>query len=223
MPSVLIIDDNGEILSANKAYLTGQGFDVTCADTGIKALACLNENKYDCIVLDILLPDIDGYAICKAARTVTEAPIIFLSCMEDTDDKIKGLASGGDDYMTKPYHLSELSARLRALLRRSEIYDDNGSCVNRHNRMIQTKEKSVLLSQKEFELFLLLYENPNTVFSKEEIFEKIWHGISDIRTVAVHIMRLRRKIEFAKNDVGQIENSYGTGYYFALPNSEESI
>lgn len=222
MPSILLIDDNAEILSSNKNYLTGQGFSVTCADTGIKALACLNEQQYDCIVLDVLLPDMDGYTLCKAARTITNAPILFLSCMEEADDKIIGLESGGDDYMTKPYNMNELSARVSALLRRSEINMTlrDGTLIDRRNRIIQTNEKSVFLSQKEFELFLLLHDNPKSVFSKEEIFEKIWNGSSDIGTVAVHIMRLRRKIKFAENQIGQIENSYGTGYYFSPPEFE---
>src|SRR5215510_13204332 len=114
MANILLIDDNDEILSANQSYLAKQGFNVTCADTGIRAIACLNENQYDCIVLDILLPDLDGFSICKAARTITNAPILFLSCLEETDDKVRGLKLGGDDYMTKPYSLEELAARINA-------------------------------------------------------------------------------------------------------------
>ena len=95
MRKILLIDDNEEILSVNESHLTRQGFHVTCTDTGIKALALLKDNKYDCIVLDILLPDLDGFTICKAARTITDTPILFLSCLEEADDKVKGLMAGG--------------------------------------------------------------------------------------------------------------------------------
>ena len=102
MSRILFIDDNEEILSINKSHLTGQGFDVTCADTGINALALLKDNQYDCIVLDILLPELDGFTLCKAARTITDTPILFLSCLEEADDKVNGLMAGGDDCLTKP-------------------------------------------------------------------------------------------------------------------------
>jgi len=120
MPDILLVDDNDEILTANREYLDALGFSITCADTGIKAISCLNENQYDCIVLDILLPDLDGFTICEAARTITDTPILFLSCLDETDNKVKGLMSGADDYMAKPYSLKELAARIHTLLRRTE-------------------------------------------------------------------------------------------------------
>jgi len=222
MPNILIIDDNTEILSANESHLADDGFCVTAADTGIKAMAALNEKQFDCIVLDVLLPDIDGFAICKAARTVTNAPIIFLTCMDDLDDKLKGLMAGGDDYMTKPYSLKELSARILAQLRRGEIIHSQGHdgfCIDTHNRMIRAGEKNVFLSEKGFDLFMLFYQNPMTVFSKEEIFEKVWKSTkTNPGTVAVHILKLRRKLD--EETIGCIENDYGTGYRFVPPGSE---
>lgn len=225
MPGVLIIDDNEDIQSANSVYLTGQGFDVTCADTGIKALACLNDNQYDCIVLDVLLPDLDGFTLCKAARTITDTPILFLSCLEEADDKVKGLMAGGDDYMTKPYSLKELAARIQTLMRRGE-HKEEPPCdfyIDRDNKIIHVLGKNVLFSEREFKLFLLLWENPKTVFSKEDLLTKIWYGNAESGVVAVLVLKLRRKIEFAESVIGRIENDYGSGYHLTPPDTEEPV
>ena len=222
MQNILIIDDNLEILSANEAYLADDGYCVTAVDTGIKAIAALNEKHYDCIVLDILLPDLDGFAICKAARTVTDSPIIFLTCLDDLDDKLKGLMSGGDDYMTKPYSLKELSARIRAQFRRGEIIgrqETGGFYIDADNRMIHTDGKNIFLSEKEFNLFMLFHNNPMKYISKEDIFEQVWKGAkTNPETVAVHILKLRRKMD--SETVGSIETNYGKGYRF-IPSGTE--
>lgn len=219
---ILIIDDNSEILSANTDYLTRQGFAVTCVDTGIKALAVLNEKQYDCIILDVLLPDLDGFTICKAARTITDAPVLFLSCLDESDDKVKGLMSGGDDYMTKPYSLKELTARIRALIRRSERkqHFSGDFYIDYENKIIRANGKNVLLSEKEFALFLLFYENPQKIISKEEILSKIWRDNAETGAVAVLVLKLRRKIEFAEKEIGRIESNYGTGYRLTSPDAE---
>jgi len=223
MPDILVVDDTPEILAANVSHLTEQGFDVTAVGTGAAAMVRLGEKQFDCIVLDILLPDMDGYAICKAAREITDTPIIFLSCLDEVDDKIKGLMTGGDDYMTKPYSLEELTARVHARIRSGKrrvslqgagIHIDHEACI------IQTCGRSVFLSQKEFDLFLLLHENPRRVFSKEELLERVWRPGVDMGTVAVHIMKLRRKIGFAERQIGRIETGYGEGYYLEPPRSE---
>jgi DNA-binding response OmpR family regulator len=223
MPNILLVDDNEDILTANRDYLTKQGFDITCADTCIKALSCLNQNTYDCIVLDILLPDLDGYAICKAARTITNTPILFLSCLEEPDDKIKGLTSGGDDYMTKPYSLRELAARINAMLRRERSHELPGEdfYIDRDNKIIHALGKNILLSVREFNLFLLFFENQGKVFSKEEILSNVWYGNAEIGVVAVMVLKLRRKLTFAESVIGSIENSYGTGYRLTPPQTEE--
>jgi DNA-binding response OmpR family regulator len=222
MPDILLIDDNEELQSLNLSHLTAQGFSVTCAYTGIKAIACLNERRYDCIVLDILLPDLDGYAICKAARTETDTPILFLSCLNDSGDKVKGLMTGGDYYMTKPYSLKDLSMCIRALIRQSErpgiprgeLYIDSD------NKVLRVCGKYVLLSAREFKLFKVLYENQDTMFSKEALLEAVWHNKADAGVVAVMILKLRRKIEFAECIIGSVENTYGTGYRFVPPKME---
>ena len=220
MQSVLVVDDNPEILSANVSHLSGQGFGVTAADTGMRAIALLNEKRFDCIVLDVLLPDIDGFAVCKAVRTVTDTPIIFLTCMDELDDKVKGLLTGGDDYMTKPYSLKELTVRIHAILRREEriVKRRAGNFyIDKRERMIHTPDKNVFLSHKEFELFLLFSENPNKVFSKNDLLERLWPESANAGTVAVHIMKLRRKLAFAEPYVGSIENAYGMGYLLKPP------
>lgn len=223
MLNILIVDDNEEILSANKNYLTEHKYAVTCADTGIKALAYLNQNKYDCILLDVLLPDLDGFTLCKAARTITDTPILFLSCLEEADDKVKGLMAGGDDYMTKPYSLKELKARIEAIMRRGSEKPQGDFYIDCFNKLIHAKGKNVLLSEREFNLFLLFYENPGKVFSKEELLDKIWFGNAEHGVVAVLVLKLRRKIEFAENIIGRIENGYGTGYYLAPIENEEQL
>jgi len=223
MNKILLIEDNPEIQEANRDYLTGKGYQVDIAMDGKAAIALLKSRKYDCIVLDILLPDMDGYAVCKATRTLTDAPIIFLSCLDEVDDKIKGLLTGGDDYMTKPYSLEELTARIHARIRSSQRRapsQDGGVHIDYEACIIQTCGRSVFLSQKEFDLFLLLHEKPRRVFSKEELLERLWRPGADVGTVAVHVMKLRRKIGFAEEQIGRIETGYGEGYYLEPPRPE---
>jgi len=227
MPNILLIDDCPEILELNMTHLASEGYNVTTADTGMKAAVYLNEKHYDCIVMDIKLPDIDGFSLCKAARSVTTAPIIFLSCMDAPSDKIKGLMLGGDDYMTKPYSLDELTARIHAHIRREQNngrYSSFGEVyVDKKNRMVQTPEKNVFLTQKELELFLLLFENPDQKFTKKEIRKALWSVNTDVGTVAVHILKLRRKLAFAKPYIGVIENDYKHGYYLSRRNIVEGL
>jgi len=219
MPKILVVDDNPEILDLNTSHLSKEGFDITTADTGTKAITLLKQNQYDCIILDIMLPDADGYAICKAARSLTNAPIIFLSCLDSPDDKVRGLMIGGDDYMTKPYSLKELSARVHVHLRREKpkaLYTSGAVSIDKDNRIIHTPEKYVLLSQKEYDLFMLLFENTGKVYTKEEIYNNLWQSAkTDISTVAVHILKLRRKLGFAAPYIGTIKTCESGGYYLA--------
>lgn len=224
MPEILLIDDNKEILDANASYLSKNGFDVTVADSGLEATALISSQEFDCIVLDILLPDLDGYAICKAARTVTDTPILFLSCLDEIDDKTHGFMIGGDDYMTKPYSLRELAARVHALVRRNEranviaAKEQDDFYIERSQRLIHTKQQSAILSKKEFELFLLFYDNPGVLFSKEAILNEIWKNSGTSQhTVTVHVTRLRKKIAFAEGAIGRISSAYGNGYRLTPP------
>jgi len=222
MRKILLVDDNEEILSVNESHLTRQGFNVTCADTGIKAIALLKDNQYDCIVLDVLLPDLDGFTICKAARTITDTPILFLSCLEEADDKVKGLMAGGDDYMTKPCSLKELTARINAMLRRKGTREERVAevSIDRDTKIINALGKNVLLSEREFNLFILFFENKGKSFSKEELLERIWYGNAELSVVTSLVLRLRRKIEFAENVIGQIKSEYGKGYCLMPPKTK---
>ena len=227
MPNMLVIDDMPEILTANTSHFSALGYNVTAAGNGAEAIARLNENQYDCIVLDILMPDMDGYAVCQAARSLTDAPIIFLSCLDQIDDKIRGLMTGGDAYMTKPYSLDELAAHVHAMIRRGGMgrtQKDDEFSIDRNNRIIQTSSKNVLLSQKEYELFILLYENPMKVFTKQELMERVWREDGmDTGAVAVYISKLRRKLDFAARHIGVIDNEYGTGYRLIPPETEGPV
>ncbi|MCL2220583.1 MAG: response regulator transcription factor [Chitinispirillia bacterium] len=223
MATVLLVDDNDEILEANRACLAEQGLVVECADTGIKALDCLRSKRYDCIVLDILLPDLDGFAICKAARTLTDVPILFLSCLEETADKVKGLTAGGDDYMAKPYSLEEFCARVQALMRRGERLErdklSDGFYVDRENRLIHALGKTVFLTEREFMLFELLHGNPGVQFSNENLLNDIWQGNAGSSAVKALASRLRQKIEFAEEVLGRVTTYYGAGYCLTPPRS----
>jgi len=216
MQSVLMIDDNLEMLEVNSSHLSDEGFDVTSVSTSVNAILYLKERQYDCIIMDVMMPDIDGFTLCQIVRALTKAPIIFLTCLDTLEDKVKGLMAGGDDYMTKPYSLQELSARIYAHLRREKIagahIQKNGAIVDYENRAIQTSEKRVFLSPKEFALFTMLYGDKGKVFSKKELFEAIWPNNKDIGVVAVYILKLRRKLDFAKLYLGEIQNSYNNGY-----------
>ena len=225
MPNILLIDDSPEILAVNRSHLKTEGFDVTCANTGTTAISRLKEAQYDCIVLDVMLPDIDGFTLCETIRTITHAPVIFLTCKDDVDDKVKGLMIGANDYITKPYSLKELTARILVRLRHGQRNDRQTAfgqvIIDSENRMIHTPEKNVFLSQKEFDLFLLLFENPERVFSKEELFQTLWPHGTDVGTVAVHVLKLRRKLRFAAPYIGVIENHYKFGYYLTPPAARE--
>jgi len=219
---ILLVDDNEEILFANKNYLTAQGYNVDCAETGAGALACLSENRYDCIVFDVLLPDFDGFALCKSARAVTDTPILFLSCLDESEDKVKGLMAGGDDYMSKPYSLKEFGARILALMRRDSRKDkpQGNFYIDRETRIIHVLGKNVLLSEREFLLFELLYNNPKKSFSREKLLKIIWQGGAELGVVATLVSRLRRKIEFAESVIGKITSTYGTGYCLISKNRQ---
>lgn len=209
--SLLAVDDDADILRTNKIYLEARGYQVDTAENGVDALTLLRENQYDCVLLDVLLPDLNGFALCRKVRTLTSAPILFLSCMDDEEDKIKGLMAGGDDYITKPYSMKELAARVHAQVRRSSM---KGFAIDHKGRGISVEGRYLPLAQKEFDLLLYLLANPNRVLPAPELYENVWQtGRQDTaNTVAVHIGRLRRKLEEYENGPGRIETVRGEGY-----------
>lgn len=215
---LLAVDDEPDILRTNRRYLESRGFQVDSAVCAHDALELLKKQSYDCILLDVLLPDMNGFALCKAVRALTSAPILFLSCMDDEEDKIRGLMAGGEDYITKPYSLKELAARVYVQVRRGTM---KGFAIDHQNQIIQVENRIIALAQKEFELFLFLMGNPGRILSAEEMYREVWHtGKPDAaNTVAVHMTRLRRKLEETESVIGKIETIRGEGYRY-LPKSE---
>lgn len=215
---LLAVDDEPDILRTNRRYLEARGYQVDAAVCAHDALELLKKQSYDCILLDVLLPDMNGFVLCEAVRALTSAPILFLSCMDDEEDKIKGLMAGGEDYITKPYSLKELAARVYAQLRRSTM---KGFAIDHHNQLLRVDNRIIPLAQKEFELFLFLMGNPWRILSAAELYQEVWHtGKPDsANTVAVHITRLRHKLEDEEKTIGRIETVRGEGYRF-VPKAE---
>lgn len=215
---LLAVDDEPDILRTNRRYLEARGYQVDTADCAAAALELLKKQSYDCILLDVLLPDMNGFALCEAVRGLTSAPILFLSCMDDEEDKIKGLMAGGEDYITKPYSLKELAARVYAQVRRGAM---KGFSIDHQNQLLRIDNRIIPLAQKEFELFLFLLGNPGRILSAAELYREVWHtGKPDsANTVAVHITRLRRKLEDVGDMIGRIETVRGEGYRF-IPKKE---
>ena len=213
MSKILFIEDNPEIYEINQKYLNQQGFDTFVATGGKAALSLLDKHSFDCIVLDVLLPDTDGFALCAPIREKTAAPVIFLTCLDDTEDKIKGLMLGGDDYMTKPHDMKELAARIRVQLRRaSEV------SLTPEQNAITIGKNIVQFSPKEFAIFQFLYENRGKVFTAEEIYARLWPGeVPDDNSIAVFIKRIREKTAGYEGLIGQIVNRYNKGYALSAP------
>ncbi|WP_125140345.1 response regulator transcription factor [Clostridium transplantifaecale] len=210
---LLAVDDEPDILRTNQKYLESRGYRVDTAACAKDGLELLRRYSYDCILLDVLLPDLNGFELCKAVRAITSAPILFLSCMDDEEDKIRGLMSGGDDYITKPYSLKELAARVYAQVRRSVM---KGFTIDHQQQSLTVGNRVILLSQKEFDVFLYLLGNPGRILSPEELYREVWRtGLPDTtNSIAVHIARLRKKLGDAGHLVGTIETIRGEGYLF---------
>lgn len=234
---ILIVDDEQEIREIIYLYLSREGFEVISTEDGQKACEFCQLVKPDLIILDILLPAIDGIEVCKKLRKITEVPIVFLSCKNEDIDKILGLTVGGDDYITKPFSPRELVARVKAHLRRSSLLPPNedeksvlkypGLEIDLHSHTVLVNNHPVALSAKEFELLAFLAQNPNRVFYTDQIFRLVWktHNLDgDIRTVMVHISNLRKKIEKDPADPEFILTVRGIGYKFnAAPRLQTTI
>ena len=208
---LLAVDDEPDILRTNRRYLEARGYQVDTAVCAADALKRLGRQGYDCILLDVLLPDMNGYKLCEAVRSLTSAPILFLSCMDDEADKIKGLMAGGDDYITKPYSLKELAARVYAQIRRNSM---KGFVIDHQNQLLQIDNRIIPLAQKEFELFLFLLGNSGRILSAAELYQEVWRtGKADAaNTVAVHIRHIREKIEINPREPKYLKVVWGVGY-----------
>ena len=230
MSRILIIEDEEAIAELEKDYLEMSGFEVIIETDGEAGLKQALENDHALVILDLMLPGIDGFTICKEIRQKKNIPIIMVSAKKDDIDKIKGLGLGADDYMTKPFSPSELVARVNAHLARYErlvgtgAVDDNkiieirGLKIDITARRVYVDGEEKILTTKEFDVLTFLAQNPNHVYTKEELFRNIWdmESLGGIATVTVHIKKIREKIEKDTGNPQYIETIWGVGYRFKI-------
>lgn len=229
MKYILIVEDERNMAELEKDYLQVNGFKIDIEENGRKALRKGLKIEYDMVILDIMLPDIDGFEVCKRLREKKDIPILFVSAKTDDIDKIRGFGLGADDYITKPFSPSELVARVKAHLSRydrlvgknnkaNEILRVRDLEIDKTARRVFVRGKEIIFTSKEFDLLTFLAAHPNRVFSKEELFQKIWGMkiVGESATVTVHIKKIREKIEGDVGKQGYIETIWGIGYRFRL-------
>ncbi|MCM1253023.1 MAG: response regulator transcription factor [Clostridium sp.] len=229
MSKILIIEDEEAIADLEKDYLELSDFEVTIENTGDAGLARAMSEEFDLVILDLMLPGMDGFEVCKNIREEKNLPIIMVSAKKDDIDKIRGLGLGADDYMTKPFSPSELVARVKAHMARydrlvgsnqkvNDIIEIRGLKIDKTARRVYLDGEEKIFTTKEFDLLTFLAENPNHVYTKEELFREIWDmdSIGDIATVTVHIKKIREKIEFDTTKPQYIETIWGVGYRFKI-------
>lgn len=215
MSDLLFIDDNRDILEANRSYFEEQGFEVTACESGEAAVPLLKKRPFDCIVLDVMMPGMDGYAVCKSIRQNADTPVIFLSCLDQPSDKVRGLMLGGDAYMVKPYDLRELHAQVIACIRRGEkaAVPAADFSIDRDKRIVRLHAHSAILSKKEMTLLVLLLQQPGKTLFKKSLCAALWPGeAADENRLQSLVRNLRRKTDFAASHIGRITSVYGTGY-----------
>jgi DNA-binding response OmpR family regulator len=220
--NILIVDDEKLIVKGLMNSLEQNGFQVYVAYDGKKALEMVNFQQLDLILLDIMLPEIDGITLCKKIREKNDIPIIMLTAKDDYIDKVLGLEFGADDYVTKPFHTRELIARINAVYRRyikkhdeEEVLQVDSFKINILSRTVLKGEREIELTSKEFELLKTLIKSPGRVFTRENLFDIVWNeNIFDTRTVDVHISNLREKVEEDAAKPQLIKTKWGVGYYF---------
>lgn len=227
MSKVLVVDDEKLIVKGIRFSLEQDGMEVSCAYDGEEAIQMAQAEQYDIIILDVMLPKLDGFLVCQQIREFSNVPIIMLTAKGDDMDKILGLENGADDYLTKPFNILELKARIKAITRRVSRKEGNQS----NSHIIQAKDmrldtegrrtyigdREINLTAKEFDIMLLLLQNPNKIYSREKLLTLIWGADypGDVRTVDVHIRRLREKVESNPSDPMYVHTKWGVGYYFA--------
>lgn len=229
MSKILIIEDEVSIAELEKDYLELSGFEVDMEHSGDTGLDKALKNDFDLIILDLMLPGIDGFEICRRIREQKNIPVLMVSAKKEDIDKIRGLGLGADDYITKPFSPSELVARVKAHLARyerligssvksNEVIEIRGLKIDKTARRVYVNGEEKAFTTKEFDLLTFLAENPNHVFKKEELFNKIWdmESLGDIATVTVHIKKIREKIEFNTSKPQYIETIWGVGYRFKV-------
>ncbi len=229
MSRILIVEDEEAIADLEKDYLELSDFEVKIENTGDAGLETALAEEFDLIILDLMLPGMDGFEVCKHIREKKDVPILMVSAKKDDIDKIRGLGLGADDYITKPFSPSELVARVKAHMARysrlvgsghesNDYVEIRGLKIDKTARRVYVDDEEKSFTTKEFDLLTFLAENPNHVFTKEELFRKIWNmdSIGDIATVTVHIKKIREKIEYDTSNPQYIETIWGVGYRFKV-------
>ena len=229
MSKILIIEDEEVIADLERDYLELSGFEVEIKNNGKDGLSEALKGEYSLVILDLMLPEMDGFEVCKRIREERNIPIIMVSAKKEDIDKIRGLGLGADDYMTKPFSPSELVARVKAHLNRydrlvgstqkkNDHIEIRGLQIDKTARRVWVDNEEKAFTSKEFDLLAFLAENPNHVYSKEELFREIWDmdSIGDIATVTVHIKKIREKIEYDSANPQYIETIWGVGYRFKV-------
>lgn len=227
--NILIVEDEESIAELERDYLELSGFCVEVATDGLTGVEKALSGAYNLIILDLMLPDVDGFEICRQVRRESNTPIIMVSAKKDDIDKIRGLGLGADDYMTKPFSPSELVARVKAHLSRyerlvgSNIFDNEvveirGLRIDTTARRVWLNGQEKSFTTKEFDLLTFLAKHPNHVYTKEELFQEIWdmESVGDIATVTVHIKKIREKIEYDTSHPQYVETIWGVGYRFKM-------
>ena len=222
---VLVVDDEKLIVKGVRYSLEQDGMEVDCAYDGEEALQKIKDKEYDIILLDVMLPKLTGFEVCQQVREFSNVPIVMLTAKGEDMDKILGLEYGADDYITKPFNILEVKARLKAIMRRTapkakeeaKVIESKDMRLDCEGRRVYVAGKEINLTAKEFDLLELLILNPNKVYSRENLLKLIW-GLDypgDVRTVDVHIRRLREKIEDNPSEPKYVHTKWGVGYYFA--------
>ena len=222
----LVVDDEKLIVKGIRFSLEQDDIEVDCAYDGEEALEYARSREYDIIFLDVMLPKLTGFEVCQQIREFSNVPIIMLTAKGDDMDKILGLEYGADDYITKPFNILEVKARMKAIMRRTDSKKSSAEVkkelisgevrLDLEGRRCYIEEKEISLTAKEFEVFELLMLNPNKVYSRDELLKLIWGADypGDVRTVDVHIRRLREKIEKSPSEPKYVHTKWGVGYYF---------
>lgn len=223
---VLVVDDEKLIVKGIRFSLEQDGMDVDCAYDGEEALKLIRENKYNIVLLDVMLPKLDGFQVCQQVREFSDVPIVMLTAKGDDMDKILGLEYGADDYITKPFNILEVKARIKAIMRRTGRQTEErpggrqivkgDMKIDCEGRRVEIGDREVNLTAKEFDLLELLATNQDKVYSRENLLNIVWgyEYPGDARTVDVHIRRLREKIEKNPSDPKYVHTKWGVGYYF---------
>ncbi len=223
---VLVVDDEKLIVKGVRFSLEQDGMEVDCAYDGEEALEKIKANEYDIVLLDIMLPKMDGFEVCQQVREFSDVPILMLTAKGDDMDKILGLEYGADDYITKPFNILEVKARIKAITRRTTksakqkkdaaVIKASDMTLDTDSKRLHIGDHEINLTSKEFDVLELLVKNPDKVYSREKLLQLVWGSQypGDVRTVDVHIRRLREKIEINPSDPKYVHTKWGVGYYF---------